>query len=600
MGNYKRKIDLIKDGQAIDAGSTNKPTRELGNNVQYLKDLVDMAAAGETVFAREVTVAADVNVGMPVYYRASTRQFEKALAGTDTDIPTGTLLTSESAGVWGVVYAKHNATLADLLLLGYAELDLSHAVTGDVTAGLYYLSGSTAGKLVKQRPPVGVPVLRADGQGRVYVNPTVRDSLDDHRHYHFDLVCRPAGRTSPPSPGGTHHIIGADASLPGWLPADHASFEGKAPNNARFGYNLSQAPWRNLWPPIPVSSAYLEVHRGEDKKLNGQGVPLGSDGLCEINADGIWWLSDCYEDVPWPAALDTSDPETEPNVDQSDEVECPRNLYMRLQLWFTRVIFKTSQTVVTSLRAKEGSRITVTCYPTGLDAETGDLWLDLNLDFVVGSDDTLGHIVFKELDGLEFQRGVVTEGIIAATDNVTITSTASRRQTPGNTSTPLVHQGIVSLSVNTDINGNELTPDTVRLGGVTEEFYLDLPTLAFPPNRQTEIRGTIHVPATQIAAGSRMKLRMWLMGRVDGTLPDFYTSFRRLPKPTTPTAVASSDTTLSTLTGVAIDADQYVQLETDTFSIAAGDVIFFTLRRLSDAYNGEIHLLKLRGVISTS
>lgn len=595
---FKRKIDLINDGQAVRAGTTNTPLRDLQNNINYLKDVFDAAFLGEAVFAREQTVEADAKVGQPVYYRASTQKFERAIAAIDTDQPTGEPLVAATSQVWGVVYEKHSATSADLLLFGYAELDLSQSVDDTVTAGVYYLSAQTPGKLVKQRPGVSVAVLKSDGEGRVFVQPQLRESIEDHRHYKFELVCEPAGDVSPPSPGDRHEISNTDASIEGWLPAHHPVFEGKAPANAAFGYNISQAAWKDLWPPIPTSSAYLEWDKGEDKTRTGMGVPLGPDGLCVLNADGIWWLSDCYQDVPWPVSLDTADSETFPESDESDEIECPRNLYMRLTLWFTRMLFKTSASVVTSLRAKEGSRLSVTCYPTGDAAETGDLELDLDLDFVSGPTDKLGSLVFKELDGVTFGRGYVVEGIKPSGNNVTMTGTVTRRQTPGDTDTPLLYQGIVSIGLLTDINGKELPVDLIRVTNVSEEHYLDLPALGLPPDEESEFRGKITVPADGIADGTELKIRLMLLGRVDGTLPDLEVSYRRIPAgSTTPQAIPTADTDLADITGVAVDADQYVSLESESFEIVAGDQVYFTIRRLDDGYTGEIHVIDQRGVL---
>lgn len=595
---FKRSIDLVKDGQPVRAGTSNAPLRELQENINYLKDLFDAAFLGEAVFAREQSVESDAKVGQPVYYRSSTQRFERALARIDTDQPTGEPLVAVSAQVWGIVYQKHSATSADLLLFGYAEVDLAESVDDDLEAGVYYLSAQTPGKLVRQRPGVSVAVLKSDGLGRVFVQPQLRESIEDHRHYHFELVCRPAGSVTPPSPGDRHEIVDPDTSLEGWLPASHPTFEGKAPANASFGYNIEQAAWKDLWPPIPTASAYLEWDKGEDKTKSGQGVPLGSDGLCVLNADGIWWLSDCYQDVPWPVSLDTSDPDTEPESDESDEIECPRNLYMRMTLWFTRMLFKTSASVVTSLRAKEGSRISVTCYPTADDATTGDLELDLDLDFVSSDSDALGALVFKELSGVTFGRGYVVEAMKPSGNNVTMTGTVTRRTVPGDTSTDLLYQGTVAIGLLTDINGKELPVDLIRVTGVSEEHYLDLPALGMPPSQESEFRGKIRVPPDGVASGTQMKIRLVVLGRVDGTLPSLEISYRRVPAATlTPQTIPTTDTDLDDIEGVAIDADDYVQLESESFTIAAGDQVYFTVRRLSDGYTGEIQIIDQRGVL---
>ncbi len=595
---YQKRVSLIKNGQDVSAGVANTPLRVLQQNIEYLKARLDAAETGQTIYAREVTVETGANVGMPVYFNAVTSRFERAIAGLEQDAVTGEFVVSSKSQPWGVVAEKHSATSADILLYGYATLDISAAVDGDVTAGIYWLSGQTPGKLVKTRAGVSTIVLKSDGDGRVLVQPQLRESLEDHRHYRFELVCRPAGDVTPPSPGDRHEIVDPDTSVEGWLPASHPIFEGAAPANAVFGYNISQAAWAPLWPPIPLEDAYLEWDRGTDKTKMGQAVPLGSDGQVLIDTNGIWWLSDCYEDVPWPAALDTADPDTEPTSDESDEIECPRNLYMRLTLWFTRLIFKTSQAMVTSLRAKAGSRLSVTCYPTTDAAVTGDLELDLDLDFVASDDAELGSLVFKELTGSTFSRGRVLEGIKVSGSNITISASHTRRETPDDVTTPLIYQGIVSLAVLNDLDGRELPIELVRSTGVSEEFYQDLPALGMPTGRQSEFRGKVRIPIDGVADGTTMKLRLWVLGRVDGTLPDLEVSYRRIPlATTTPQTLPTSDTDLDDVTGVAVDADQYALLESETFEVEAGDAVFFTVRRLSDGYTGEIQLIDYKGVL---
>jgi hypothetical protein len=348
-------LRLIRTGEPVTAGVTNRAPAQIDRNVRYLWDVVQAAGIGSTVYARKVTVEAGAVPSVPVYYNGTTQRFERALAVASADPTTGVVETAASSHVFGLVTFKHNATLADVLLFGYAELDLSAAVAGTVVSGLYYLSGVTAGRLVRQRPPVSVPVCRVAGT-RVFVNPQLVDFLDRHTHYRFPLTCLPAGDHTPPVGGGRHVITNPDTDLPGWLPADHASFAGKAPAGAAFGYNFAaHSALANAWPPLPVSQSYLEWSKGLDGDVGFTGVP---GDLCVVNKDGLWWMSDCYGDVPWPAFWDTT-----PGTGSSlTEVlgECPRDLYMELVLWFAKVNFATDNAVVTSLRSLD-DRLLVRC-----------------------------------------------------------------------------------------------------------------------------------------------------------------------------------------------------------------------------------------------
>ena len=282
--SLERFIKFIKAGEPVAPGTPNRPLRQLDQNIQYLKDIIDAAHLGSTVYAREQTVESTIEVGMPVYWNTSNGRFEAAIAKTETDPTTGYVRSSPASEVWGIIALKHEAKNADILLFGYAPIDIKAATgsSGVVPAGTYYLSGVNAGKLILQKPAITAPVLRADGSGNVFVNPSFVDFLDNHQHFKFDLTMFPAGNTSPPyvgfQTGGympdrsgspapvynpvIHRITSADSSLKGWLPADDAIFDGNAPDGAFFGYNLSAEPQLdNLFPPIPLESVDVELQR---------------------------------------------------------------------------------------------------------------------------------------------------------------------------------------------------------------------------------------------------------------------------------------------------------------------------------------------------
>jgi hypothetical protein len=313
--SLERFIKFIKEGEPVAPGTPNRPLRQLDQNVQYLWDVIQAAELGSTVYAREVVIEAGAQVGMPVYWNDTEGRFDRAIVGMKTDATTGYLSQTDSSQVWGIVAEKHTSTSADLLLFGYAKIDISAATgsTGGVPAGTYYLSGTDLGKLAIQVPPVSVPVLRTDGGGNVFVNPSFVDSLNNHQHYKFDIVMLPAGDVSPPVEGAIHAITSPDSTLTGWLPADDAIFNSEAPTGAKFGYNISaDYDLNNLWPPIPVQSADVELIRPSiydtstlklREKLAGQ--MLGD--IVKIDSNGIWWMTDCYDQVPWPTDYTTGD-----------------------------------------------------------------------------------------------------------------------------------------------------------------------------------------------------------------------------------------------------------------------------------------------------
>lgn len=594
-------LQLIKQGEPVTPGTANRPLREMDQNVRYIWEVLQAAAIGSTVYARRVTVEADAKKGMAVYFNTKRKQFERGLAQLDTTPASGVLQTADTAQVWGIVATKHNATLADVLLYGYDSIDISEAVSDTVSAGVYYLSGVTPGRLTKQRPPVSVPVLRSDGQDNVFVVPQFVDFLDRHTHYKFPLTCLPAGDHTPPLPGERHTVENTNADLSGWLPANHPTFAGKAPAGAAFGYNLEAHPQlKNAWPPLPVSQAYLEWDKGADKDIGFTGVPLGSNGACIIDRDGIWWMSDCYGDVPWPTEYDST---SSASYSDSSDIECPRHLQMAMMLWFTKTQFATDVTVVRSLRSKD-ARIAVRCID-GSPASAGDLEVLLDLNLTV-KDDQSGYLALKEFDPStnEFKRGPVIEGVYARSNNVSLTGDETEtRSISGQPRT--LYKGVIGLEV-APSDSRELEVQLIRLDSVEEQFYQDTTYLGFAAAQQSEIRCKIHIPSDTELANPQLALRFRLLGRALGTLPALTVTARRVSRPTDGLNVPVSLPTVVSEFAVTIDTqatlsapNQYVEAEAEPFTVAAGDVIFFTVKRLStDGYASEVGIIQQVGVLT--
>jgi len=331
---YREAIEHIQAGAPGRAASVSGPDRQLEGNIQYLKDIYDEAGLGEAVFLRNQAVDPAVKVGQPVYWNYTTNRFEKAMAATTT--VAGVVTIADSADVVGIVYSKAGSAIATLLTYGVATVSLVEAVAGAPVAGRYYLSAGTAGRLVTQSPPASILVLRNLGDGRVMVTPTNRIMAQDHQHISLALTAAPAGVCNSPAPGDVHVITVPDATLPGWLPADHSSFGGHAPAHAWFGYNLAvDSVLSALWPPIPIEAVLLELLRSDS--VNGQSQIYGrvSPEVVRFNIHGIWWLSNCYNEAPWSVDYNAA------SSSSSSVSGCPDTIDMALQLSFVRMTFHT-------------------------------------------------------------------------------------------------------------------------------------------------------------------------------------------------------------------------------------------------------------------
>lgn len=601
MDRFSHLLQLIKSGEPVTPGTANRSPEQLKGDINALWQIIQAAEIGSTVYARRVTVETDAQQGMPVYYNKTRQRYERGLAKLDTTPSSGQLQTAEDAKIWGIVAYKHNATLADVLLFGYAAIDISAAVVGPtVEAGTYYLSGTTPGKLVKTPYAVSVPVLESDGNGNVYVRTQLLDIVNRHTHYKFPLPCKPAGSTVPPTIGERHTISESDETKTGWLPASHAIFDGKAPAGAVFGYNLSaHEALKNAWPPLPTSNAWIEWNKAIDKDVGFTGVPLGADGLCIVDRYGLWWMSDCYGDVPWPISYSTESSESDSS---SVSVECPRDNSMEMLVFFTKAEFATDVLVVRSLRSRD-ERIIVRCID-GATGGSGDLeiLLDLNL---VSSEGVRGYQFFKEFDGNTFGRGPGVEGIWTTSENVTITGDAESLVDTTDTAGPKMKHGKVRIEVS-QYPTRELPVSLVDVrGGVEEQHVENLNYLGLPTGQASWYRGRIKVPADATLQDPQLQLRFLILGRAAGDLPSLTLTARRVLRPTDDPLDLPDDTdefsvTIDT-TATLDDNNQYVEVTATAFAVAAGDVIFFTLARgADDDYEAEVGILDQAGILSAA
>ena len=613
-GNWLHNIKHIQPGEPVEAGVVGRPDRTLEERTEYLKDRLDAAELGRAIFDSDATISPDVLPGHPVYWNYTSQRYEKALAAVEVDQPTQTLVVQPSSDCIGICYRKRSSTLADIVLRGIVAIpELTNAIGPTIAPGRYYLSAVEPGKLVQQKPAVTVYVCYVQGPKnncsdvpRVVVMPHVRDFLDDHTHYRFDLTCRPAGTHVPPAVDGTHTITSPDVSLSGWLPASHAIFNGKAPAGAVFGYNLSQhLALSRVWPPLPVQSVAVLWDKGIEH-LGATEVPLGRTGLATCDTNGIWWMSNCYGDVPWPADYTTIPIEvTDPPVE-----ECPREEGMRVAVVYLRMLLGNDRRMVTKLEPGPDSPITVTnC--DGLPATTGDLELNLNLQ--VDPTEIQGGQAFKAiLNGRKLQKGWLAEGFIAHNQpQVVITSSRTRALTTTEkdllelplTDAVIAHQGLINFDFDNQFADREISPQIIRLSDTVERLYMDIPYLGFPAGQASLLRIRLNVPSGNLGSNLQMKIRVRYFGRgtVAQSIPALYMSYRRLVQPATlGTALILSDVSpnLTFNSVVALPADTVIERDSSNFDIAEGDVVLVTLGRLAGDVYPEVGVLRISGIIS--
>ena len=526
---YTTNIEHTRRGEPVNSSVDSRAARTLAENVAYLKNLIENSGIGSNLTITEQTLESETVVGTPVFYSQSNQRFERGLASAEVNSVSGTLVAKDTANIVGIVIAKSNETLGDILLLGYKELDISEATSnGEVTHGRYYLSASTAGKLVHEtsKPYPSVPVLFTDGT-YVFVTPYVKDFVSEHVHYRFELECRPSGYHEPPQVNEKHTIEDPDASVVGWLPSDHPTFEGRAPFGAVFGYNIAADPdLSEVWPPIPVEAAGLIFDREGN---GGVEVPLGGEGLAIIDENGIWWTSSCYDDVPWPTDYNTTAlPSVSSQSSNYSLNECPRVKKMRLYVCFSRAAYLTDQNVVSSITTSSDGPLQI-LNNRGQSANKGNL----QLLFSWASVDRHYPLIEDKLDG------------------------------------------------------------------TLEKHVLNVRYVAFPSGSNSALYGKILVPSNSLPNTPKIKLRLQLLGKVNGVLPSLTVTYKTAALTLNSVlSIPATESTVTVATNQSILADKYVTVESEGFNVSAGDQVLIKIARSNtDSYGGEVGLLSVDGIL---
>jgi len=635
-GNWLHNIKHVNPGEPVQAGVVSRPDRTLEDRTDYLKDRLDAAALGRVLVDSDATICSSVQPGQPVYWNWVEKRYEPALAAVASDPETQVLLVQPSSDCVGICLRKRSATLGDIVLRGIIEIpDLANAIDGPITPGRYYLSATDAGKLVKQKPPVTVTVCHVQGPKdscttvpRVVVMPHIRDFIDEHTHYRFDLTTTAAGTQTTFTLDGLQRvtITNPNTSLPGWLPANNAIFNGKAPSGAVFGYNLSQhSALSNVWPPLPIQSVAMLWDKGNGL-VGATEIPLGQNGLAICDTNGIWWMSNCAGDVPFTAP-------TTPPVG----TECPRYEKMRVSVVYLRMLAGNDRNVVTSLvkdvddaDATETAATPVATTVTSPiavtncaddPASTGDL--QLNLDLQIAAAEAIGGRALKGvINRHQLTRGWITEGAFTLSNQISITGS---RETPRTltqaekdafdiqTTAPItLHQGVLKIDYTDQLVERELSPQIIRLSDTVERLYMDIPYLGFPGGQASLLRLRFNVPGSNIGDNLRMKIRVQLFGR-DGTqqqrkvMPSLYMTRRTLKSPALTSAdginLPTTDALLNFNSSANLFIDHAITRDSDPFGgnendrIEEGDTVLVTIGRVEDSVYGEIGVLRVTGII---
>lgn len=165
---------------------------------------------------------------------------------------------------------------------------------------------------------------------------------------------------------------------------------------ANFEYALGMHPsLSQFYPPVPMNSAAFILNGVE---LDPEDM-FPANPTYKIGTSGLYWYSDSYGMVPWPADWTS--------------VANPGSQHFQQNAVLHFVHNSGPSGVVTSLRAAANSPIKVKRCNTADDATVGDLEIDLDLNLQAQDESLAGYNVVKATNGQKLLRGPVVERIVA-------------------------------------------------------------------------------------------------------------------------------------------------------------------------------------------
>lgn len=369
---YRQAVRYVRNGEAVEAGVTNRPVRDLHGNVAAIREIVESMQVGQAIILRDQAVEASLSPGQPVYMDAATATWRPAKA---TLTMSGT-----DAGVWafgpnsyvGGVLESRVGSRGSVVIAGKIQFSATWVLNtfdSAYVAGPVYLSRNTAGRLsTGSALSVRVGAVSGpdqDGMYTLYVAPSSREGITTHSHLRLPLIALPAGTPNHapehyddtllgemyaegPYPGFTHQVAAPDANAPGWLPATHSAFAGlSVPAGAKFGYNIRQDPALSaVWPPSPAYFAQSAV-------VTVDGV-VADETRVIANEYGIWWMMDAYGKAPWSVNFRPYFESSSSSSSSSEDEDLPLR-QPKLLLWFNSVAAQTESAFLTSVASPDES-----------------------------------------------------------------------------------------------------------------------------------------------------------------------------------------------------------------------------------------------------
>jgi len=542
-------VQLIQNGEPVDAQTDNRPLQQLTTRTEYLKELVDIITGAKGVYNLNAALAPDVYEGAAVYWNSATLRYELAKAALDYNNDGIYGQISDSAYCLGICVSKSNPVRGAVMFSGVAEdVDFSTSIGSPIEAGPYFLSAVEPGKLVKVRPPVGIVVLfmmssTPDLKGTAFVMPTPRELLEDHIHYRLLME------------------YGNVVGTPGWTAAFDTAI---APAGAVYRYtHESDAPIKNLFPFLPPESQYVEIDG------------IGGNDKVTITMTGIWWM---------------------------DSVHVPSD-YQTMTIYYTKMVAKTNNTMVASLQAESADSPVsfVDCY--GRPANAGNLYARFSLALANAGDDTAGYLAFKQVQGSQgLLRGPIVESVISASPELSVSIQPVEGVDQGLQNTDGSYAGKLVLSFADQSSRNrEGSSSQVALYNATEESVNGvIPYIGLPASYASSAAFRFDVPTTLVDGSYTFSFKTWLYAPEGGVLPALTCDYYILPQtqetapPPPMPVISTTPTTASLVIPIPnVIAGNYVMAHLPDITVQPGAQVYIAVKRLpSDGYDATVGILR--------
>ena len=604
---FQNPVPLLPYNSDLSSNAINQALIALASRTEQLLQQQTNAENGQVLTCTNEPTSPGVIPFSVVSWDPVDKRFDLSLALLNAT-SGGEMVADALAITSGICVKKRNTLVGDIVIAGSLILTAANVATllnnATPVSGVLYLSPTTAGTVTQTKPAIGIVVgyliTPSDGCSAEYQlllnSGTNSNWLGQDRVIEYNLIAKPAGTHVPPVFGGTHQITSPDTNKQGWLPAAHAVFAGTAPVGAVFGYHIDKDPsLLAMWPPAGKRMVLDFLSRADIGTAGFKRIPAS---FFTINSRTIWWMTNCYSQVPWDYELDT-------NVNFPLPA-CEINPPTAIIATFDRSPLDNSGKVVTKLRGSTDGVITF-IDDSGLPAATGALTAVLNSSSAVTAEDQVGSVVLKTLgDGFQFQSGYVVEGARSADPAISVVGTRSRLVDPSLPESPTNYryqQGVITIAQTATAIGQDLAPSLVRLGDSLQRSYKGVSYIGFATPTANSVTARFDIP-NGLTTTQRLRPYVIMFGRGAGPVAAMTASYYVISGPPraggpqlitdVPNALTFDVVTPST----GLPADAVFKTTAASILLYAGDTIFITFSRPAGiAYPFDIGFIRIGALL---